>query len=201
MSIDQNRSDVVNITFVSNCSPGQFSVLCAILKYGDTAIFLTAYSVSYITQQMSNKGNKLTLATKMAIGTANEKDRGKINKLVLDYISRLKKGSFPTLTDCAIYAGISERTLIRYENETPQGSIIRQALDKIRDLEKSALIHGGLKRKYDGKLVALLLKANHGLREEPKAENPSSIFAVPAEILAEAISISRRSKEIKGESV
>ena len=157
--------------------------------------------MSYITHTMSNKGNTLTLATKMAIGTANEKDRGKIDKSVLDYISGLKKGTFPTLTDCAIQAGISEKTLIRYEISTPEGSKIRLALDLIRDLEKSALIHGGLTRRFDGRVVTLLLNAHHNVREQQQKPDQSSIFAVPTEILAEAIALSRTKKMIKGEEV
>jgi hypothetical protein len=144
---------------------------------------------------MSNKGNKMSLATRLEIGIANQKDRRKIDKLIEEYISKQNKSTFPNLTDAALYAGISERTLIRYEQSTPEGSKIRQALQKIRDMEKSALINKALTRKYDPRIATLLLKANHGLKEEPTHLEQNNYFNIPPELLAEAIELSRKSKK------
>lgn len=148
---------------------------------------------------MSNKGNQLSLATKMAIGTANAKNRAIVDKKALDYIKQLSKGDLPSVTACAIYIGINEKNLVAYEMGTEEGSKIRLILGTVRDKQKLALMERGLNRKYDSRLSAMLLERLHGMRETPKLEQ-TNIFNVPPEILAEAIALSHK-KDIKGEEV
>lgn len=143
---------------------------------------------------MSNKGSHLTLATKLAIGTANAKDRGIIDKKAFDYINQLSKGDLPSVTACALYIGINEKNLVNYELSTPEGSKIRLLLNTVRDKQKLALMEKGLTRKYDSRLSAMLLERLHGMRDIPKLEQ-TNIFNVPPEILAEAIALSHKKIE------
>ena len=148
---------------------------------------------------MSNKGNSLTLATKMAIGTANAKNRAMVDKKAFEYINQLSKGDLPSVTACAIYIGINEKNLVNYELSTAEGSKIRLLLNTVRDKQKLALMERGLNRKYDSRLSAMLLERLHGMRETPKLEQ-TNIFNVSPELLAEAIALSHK-KDIKGEKV
>lgn len=142
---------------------------------------------------MSNKGVPQTLATRQKISLANKKDRLLINQKVKEYLESLKKDSFPTLTECAIYAGISEKRLILYEMETPENSEIRLMLDEIRDRQKLSLMKNGLNKNYDSKIVTLLLKAHHGLKEEPTQLTQTNIYnGLSPDILAEALALSRK---------
>jgi thiamine pyrophosphokinase len=148
-------------------------------------------------QNMSNKGIPQTLATRQKISLANQKDRAKIDAKVKGYILSLILGDFPTLTDCAIHAGISEKTLIRYEITSPEDSDIREALDFIRDLSKSALIHGGLTRKFDARFSSFLLQASHNMNAQAPTLTQNNIFSgLTPELLAEALQLSREKKPL-----
>lgn len=143
---------------------------------------------------MSTKGLHQSLATRTKISLAIQKDRTIIDFWIADYIKRLQSGSFPTVTDCAIHAKISEKTLIMYELSTPENSEVRQALELIRDMQKSALIHGGLEGKYDSKITSLLLMVNHNMKPEAPSLTQNNTFNVSPEILAEAITLTRAKK-------
>jgi plasmid replication initiation protein len=149
---------------------------------------------------MSFKGHNHSLAVRTKISLDNQKNRTIIDNKVIDYINCIKKSDFPNLTDCAIHAGISEKRLIQYELTTGEDSTIRLALDLIRDLQKSSLMKNGLYKIFDNKITTLLLKANHGLREEPTHLEQNNIFNISPEILAEALEISRTKKAPKLES-
>lgn len=140
----------------------------------------------------------MALATRNKIGIANQKDRAKIDKAVKDYILTLKDEDYPQLTECAQHAGISERTLIRYELSTPEDSEIRLLLDFIRDEQKTRLIKNGLKGNYNSKLVMFLLERTQGMKQDPQSLSQTNIFnGVSPELLAEALALTR-SKPIKG---
>ena len=146
---------------------------------------------------MSNKGIPQSLATRQKISLANVKDRAKIDLSVKKYILSLTEGTFPTITDCALYAGISEKTLIRYEITSDENSDIREALDFIRDLSKSALMHGGLTKMYDGKFASFLLQANHQMNTQAPNLTQNNIFSgLTPELLAEALQLSREKKPL-----
>ena len=142
---------------------------------------------------MSNKGINQSLATRRKISLENGKDKAKILSKIKQYTKDLKINQFPSITDAAIYSGISEKRLVIYEQSTPDNSDIREALDYIRDLQKSKLQLKGLDRTYDSKITTLLLKANHGLKEEPANLTQNNTFNVSPELLAKAIDISRKS--------
>jgi hypothetical protein len=144
---------------------------------------------------MSFKGQKQTSLTKYKIGLANQKDRAEIDKHIEEYINGVQEGDFPTITEASLHAHINEKNLIIYEEGSPDDSTIRRLLDTVRDLQKTALIKGGLSRKYDSKITTLLLKAHHGLKEEPTHLEQNNFFnGLSPELLSEAISISRNKK-------
>lgn len=146
---------------------------------------------------MSTKGITMALATRKKISLANTKDRAKIDQAIKDYILTLDINDIPLLTDAANHAGISEKTLIRYEMQTEDDSEIRTMLDFIRDMQKSRLIKGGLKRGLDGRLVALLLERTHGMRSDPQSLSQTNIFnGITPDILADALELTRN-KAIK----
>lgn len=141
---------------------------------------------------MSMKGNKHTAIAKRKIGLANAKDRAIIDKKAKEYIQALTDDDFPSLTDCALYIGIAEKNLVLYESGTEEESNIRKSLDEIRDRQKSYLMHNGLKRKIDGRLTGLLLEANHSMKKDPTSLVQNNTFNVPADLLAEALEITRQ---------
>lgn len=143
---------------------------------------------------MSNKGNKHTALAKRRIGIEKIKDRAKIDKLVNTYISSLKPTDFPSLTDAALYARISEKTLIRYEISTEEDSNIRLLLDEIRDRQKSYLMKNGLNKTIDSRLTGLLLQAHHNLKPDQPNLSQTNIFNVSAEVMADAIALARSKK-------
>lgn len=141
---------------------------------------------------MSNKGNHHTTLAKRKIGIANKKDRAKIDKGIEDYINRLTKAQFPSLTAAANYAGISEKRLILYEMSTEDDSKIRLLLDEVRDRQKTKLIENGLNRKYDSRITGMLLQAHHGLKPENPNLTQTNIFNVSPDILADALALSKK---------
>lgn len=146
------------------------------------------------------KNQTMSLSARLKIGLDNAKNKAKIEVRIKEYINELKPTDFPSITDAAIYAGISENRLVVYEQSTPDDSTIRGALAYIRDLQKSKLQLKGLDRTYDSKITTLLLKANHGLKEEPANLTQNNTFNVSPELLAKAIDISRKtpiSKDLK----
>lgn len=151
-------------------------------------------------QNMSNKGIPQTLATRRKISLANQKDRAFILEKIAYYVEMIQtpewKSTFPSVTSASILAGINEKNLIAYELTTPDGSDIRLLLDTIRDLQKERLMERGLNKLYDSKIVSLLLKAHHGLREEPTQLTQNNTFNVSPEILAEALQLSRQKKPL-----
>lgn len=145
---------------------------------------------------MSNKGIPQTLATKQKISLANQKDRIKIVFAVAEYVNRLSKKDFPSITSASIYAGINEKNLINFELSTPDGSDIRLLLDTIRDKQKEALELNGLTRKYDSRVTTLLLNAHHNVKENATQLSQTNIFnGIAPEVLAEALTLSRQSKK------
>ncbi len=146
---------------------------------------------------MSTKGLEVTLATRHKISLANKKDRAKINLKIKEYILSLTNNDLPQLTDAAIYAGISEKTLIRYEMSEDEDSEIRLLLDLIRDLQKSKLIENGLYKRYDSRLAGLLLERLHGMQPAPTALSQTNIFGLSPELLADAIEITKKKEKAK----
>lgn len=140
------------------------------------------------------KGISQSLATRNKISLEKKTDRTILHGKIKNYILQLKKSDFPTLTDCAIYSGISEKALLAYELRTDENSSVRIMLELIRDMQKSSLLHGGLNRSLDSKIVTLLLKATHGLKEEPTHLEQNNIFNISPDLLAEALEISRTKK-------
>lgn len=143
---------------------------------------------------MSSAGYNHSLEARHKIGLENQKDKAKILRKIKDYIKELKNSDFPSITKCAIYAGISEKRLVAYEITTEENSDIRLALDLIRDLQKASLMENGLRKIFDGRMSFGLLQANHGLRIEPTQLTQNNTFNVSPEILAKAIDISRTKK-------
>lgn len=143
---------------------------------------------------MSNKGIPQSLETRRKIGLANTKDRTQKLIKVNEYITGLTPDSFPSLTDCAIYCGLSEVALSKWEATTEDNSEIRQSLGKIRTLQKSVLIRLGLAKKYDSGLTKFLLEVNHGMKSNPTELSQTNIFNISPDLLAEAIEISRKKK-------
>lgn len=143
---------------------------------------------------MSNKGISQSLATRQKISLANTKDRTELLEKIGGYIDGLKDNQFPSITACALHAGIGEKALLAYELRTAENSDIRIMLDIIRDRQKEYLTINGLNKTNDSRMSILLLKANHGLKEEPTALTQNNSFNVSAEILAEALELSRGKK-------
>jgi hypothetical protein len=142
------------------------------------------------------KGISHSIETRQKIGLANAKDRAILDQKVEEYIHQLSKGDFPDITDVALYAGIAEKNLLIYEAQTPQDSKIRLLLDHVRDLAKSALKHGGLTKKFDGRMTALLLNIDHGMKEQPTTLTQNNNFNISPELLSEAIELSRKKKAL-----
>lgn len=143
---------------------------------------------------MSNKGIPQTALAKLKQANANTLDRTIWLSKVEDYINQLEKNSFPSITKCALYCGVSSKALLAYELRTPENSEVRILLEHIRDMQKAYLEENGLNKLLDSKITTLLLKANHGLKEEPTTLTQNNTFNVSPEILAEAIEISRSKK-------
>lgn len=141
---------------------------------------------------MSTKGNELSIITRHKIGLANQKDRTELHEKINSYIEGLKAVDFPSIVSASLYAGISEKTLLSYEARTAEDSDIRILLTHIRDLQKQYLIEKGLSRLIDGKLTGLLLRADHGLKDEPTNLTQNNTFNVSPELLAEAIELSKK---------
>jgi hypothetical protein len=149
---------------------------------------------------MSFKNQHHSLISRQKIGLNNQKDRALIEQKIGLYVAELQKPKnkrvFPSITSASLLAGIAEKNLIAWELTTPENSTIRCLLDTIRDLQKEKLIDLGLNKIYDSKIVTLLLKAHHGLREEPTQLTQNNTFNVSPEILAEALEISRQKKPL-----
>jgi hypothetical protein len=143
---------------------------------------------------MSNKGMAHTLATRQKMSLSTTKDRTLLLDTIVEYIKSLQSSDFPSITRCAIYCGLSEKTLLSYEMRSPEDSEIRVLLDVIRDMAKASLMENGLKKAFDGKLTAFLLQANHGLKTEAPHLTQNNTFNVSPEILAEAIELTRSKK-------
>lgn len=144
---------------------------------------------------MSNKGNHHTEIAKRRIGAANQKSRAIIDSKSKEYLQGLNEEDFPSVTECALHAGIAEKNLIAYEMSTADGSKIRQVLDELRDRQKLWLLKNGIKNKANTKIAILLLQAQHGLTPQAPSLTQTNIFNVSPDVLAEALS---RQKAIKG---
>jgi len=140
---------------------------------------------------MSTTGQTLSTLTKYKIGLANSKDRTELYARVNKYIEGLKDSDFPMIVSASLHAGISEQALLNHEALTAENSEIRVLLNHIRDKQKEYLVKKGLLKEIDGRLTGLLLKADHGLKEEPTNLTQNNTFNVSPEILAEAILLSR----------
>lgn len=143
---------------------------------------------------MSSKGTTITSLAKSKISQALTKDRTNLLKSIESYISSLSPDDFPSLTKCALSSDISEHALLSLEIRTADNHELRVLLDHIRDLQKEYLTTTGLNRKSDSRLSIMLLKANHGLKEDPTTLTQNNTFNVSPEILAEALELSRSKK-------
>lgn len=151
-----------------------------------------------ITQNMSTKGTERSLVTKEKISSALTKNRTKLLENVKDYILSLKETDFPSLTRCALYAGISEKALLALELRTADNSDLRILLDYIRDLQKASLMEGGLTKAFSDRMSTFLLQSNHGMKNEaPNLTQNNFISGISADLLAEAIELSRKKPAIQ----
>lgn len=148
---------------------------------------------------MSNKGIPQTEITKQKISLANRKDRTELTLKVKNYIMALTPQDFPSLTRCAIYAGISEKTLLSIEARTAENSELRSLLEFIRDLSKASLLEGGLYKTFDSRMSQFLLEANHGLKKEAPQLTQNNFFqGLTPELLSEALEISKTNSKKTG---
>ena len=151
---------------------------------------------------MSTKGQELTTDTRYKISVSKTKNRTETLKLLKEYKTLLldpnEKNIIPSVVSASLHAGISKKALLAWELTTAQDSEVRDILDFIRDLEEKWLREHGLLKMIDGKLVALLLKADHGLQEKPTQLTQNNTFNVSPELLAEAIELSRTPKKPRG---
>lgn len=150
---------------------------------------------------MSNKGVEQTSITKYKISDALQDNRKKILPKLLEYKKLLtdpeEKTIIPSIVSASLYAGISKKALIAWELTTAENSEVRQILDFIRDVEEKYLRENGLLGNTDSKLTTLLLKAEHGVQDQPQQLTQNNTFNVSPEILADAIEISRTKKAPK----
>ena len=144
---------------------------------------------------MSNKGTHLSTISRYKIAQSKIKDRTELLKKINEYILKLTSDDFPSITSASLHASISEKALLALELRTEENSDLRILLDVIRDKQKEYLMKNGLSRKTDSKLSIMLLKANHGLKEEPTNLTQNNSFNISPEILAEAIQLSRSNKK------
>lgn len=147
---------------------------------------------------MSSKGNALTIESKYKISLARQGNRTEVLKRLKDYVQLLtdlnEKTVMPSIVSASLYAGMSKKSLLQWELTTGENSELRQLLDFIRDIEEKYLRENGLLGLTDSKLTTLLLKAEHGLQDQPASLNQTNNFNVSADILAEALEISRSKK-------
>lgn len=147
---------------------------------------------------MSNKGIEQTSITKYKISDALQDNRKKILPKLLEYKKLLtdpeEKTIIPSIVSASLYAGISKKALIAWELTTAENSEVRQILDFIRDVEEKYLRENGLLGVTDSKLTTLLLKAEHGVQDQPQQLTQNNTFNVSPEILADAIELSRTKK-------
>jgi hypothetical protein len=94
-----------------------------------------------------------------------------------EYISRCgrEQTSLPTIEGLALYLGVNPDTLFEWDKRHPEFS---ESLKKILALQKKQLIDDGL---YGGKevnaaMAIFLLKANHGMKEEPQVQVNVGVF-------------------------
>lgn len=143
---------------------------------------------------MSTKGKIMSLATRQKISLANTKDRTELLRKLKEYAESLGPADFPSITNAALYSGISENALLAWEARTEDNTEIRQILDFIRDRQKSDLFTKGLNKVYDSKLTGMLLAAHHNVREQPQSLVQNNTFNISPELLAEAIELTRSKK-------
>ena len=144
---------------------------------------------------MSNKGTKQTAITKARISLAKKKDRAELMIKLTGYISSLEETDFPSIVSASLHAGINEKALLSYESRTEENSDVRIILNDIRALQKKMLIEKGLVNKYNPSIATLLLKANHGIIDQPRTQTQNNIFNISPDLLSEALEISRDSKK------
>jgi hypothetical protein len=147
---------------------------------------------------MSTKGHELEYTTKYKISVLKTKDRTETLVKLREYKSIItdpnERDVIPSLVSASLYAGISKKALLQWELTTAENSEVREILDFIRDCEEHYLRVNGLLGKIDGKLTALILKADHNLQEKPTQLTQNNTFNVSPELLAEAIELSRKPK-------
>lgn len=147
---------------------------------------------------MSTKGKELTTTTKYKISVAKTKDRTEIVEKLRGYVNILidpeEKNQIPSIVSASLYAGISKKALLAWELTTAENSEVREILDFIRDCEEKFLRENGLLGMTDSKITSMILKAEHGLEEKPQNLTQNNNFNVSADILAEALEISRTKK-------
>lgn len=141
---------------------------------------------------MSTKGIKHSAITKYKISLANKKNRTELHNKISEYLSGLKKNSFPSITSASIHADISEQALLNYEARTEENSEVRVLLDKIRAKQKEYLMVTGLNKKSNSTIVKLLLSAHHNIQETPNSLTQNNIYNnLSPELLDEVIKASR----------
>jgi hypothetical protein len=67
-----------------------------------------------------------------------------------------------SLCGLAVYIGVCEDTLYEWKDKHSEFS---ESLKKIKQMSKNQLCNKGLDGTYNSKIAALILSANHGLRE------------------------------------
>lgn len=148
---------------------------------------------------MANKGTELTPYSKAKIAQSKTKNRTEIVSKLKEYVLMLNdiesKPYIPSIVAASLYAGISKKALLAWELTTAEDSEVRQLLDHIRDMEELYLRENGLLGRTDSKLTTLLLKAEHGIHEQPTQLTQNNTFNVSPELLAEAIELSRSKKK------
>jgi hypothetical protein len=150
---------------------------------------------------MSTKGKELSITTKYKISVAKQKDRREIVSKLKQYADMLldpkETALIPSIVSASLFAGISKKALLAWELTTADNSEVRAVLDFVRDMEEKFLRENGLLGKTDSKLTTVLLKAEHGIKEEPTQLTQNNTFNVSPELLAEAIELSRTKKPPK----
>lgn len=79
----------------------------------------------------------------------------------------LQNAKLPTLEGFATHVGVSVETLRNWAREH---SALAQALDRVKDVQRSYLIDNGLSGRYNAQIAKLLLGVNHGMSEKVQAE-------------------------------
>lgn len=98
----------------------------------------------------------------------------------------IKNEEFPTIEGAALGLGVSARTLYGWETEYPE---FFQTMEALRDAQKHMLQAGGLTGKFNTRMAVFLLKASHGLSDNPPPihATQNNYMNISPELLADAL--------------